>query len=64
MPRAELKLPRHRLQQIQRFDDAIPSEAQLVPEHQAAILVRSGGSGQLRANRATFDVFAISRPTA
>jgi len=28
-----LKLPRHRLQQIQRLDDAIPPEAHFVPEH-------------------------------
>jgi hypothetical protein len=31
------KLSRHRLQQIQRLDDAIPPEAYLVPKHKRAV---------------------------
>jgi len=31
------ELPRHRLQQIQRLDDAISPEADLVPEHKRAV---------------------------
>lgn len=64
MPHTEFKLPRYRLQQIQRLDDAIPSEAHPVIKYEDAVLTRSRTPDQLRADRAAFAAFAIWRPIA